>query len=46
MQYELLKYRGLQPNEDLPSMSLMYHYSKCKKEREEAAKAQAVPRTR
>lgn len=38
MQYELLKYRGLQPNDDMASMTLMYMYSKSRKEREEAAK--------
>jgi len=37
MQYELLRHRGLQPNDELPSMSLLYFYSKYKKEREEAA---------
>lgn len=34
MEYDLLKHRGLQPSDDIPSMKLLYMYGKYKKERE------------
>lgn len=47
MQYELLAHRGMQPNDEISSMFLLYSYSKYKKEREEAAQALAnAPRPR
>lgn len=39
MEYDLLKYRGLQPNDSMPSMKLLYFYSKYRKDREEALAA-------
>lgn len=36
MQYELLKYRGLQPDPCIDGMKLLYFYGKYKKEREDA----------
>lgn len=45
MQSELAQYRNMQPNDDMPSKTLLYSYSKYKKEREEsAAKARTQPR--
>jgi hypothetical protein len=47
MQSELAQYRNMQPNDDMPSKTLLYSYSKYKKEREEAAaaaRAQKPPR--
>ena len=51
MQYDLLKYTGLQPNDKMPSMSLFYSYSKMakdieKKEQEKIANANANKRKR
>lgn len=37
MQYDLLQYRGLQINDNIPSMAFLYSYSQYKKEREERA---------
>lgn len=39
MQYELLTHRGFQPSSNIPSMTLLFFYSKYKKEREDAAMA-------
>lgn len=39
MQSELAQYRNIQPNDDMLSKTLLYAYSKYKKEREEAAAA-------
>ncbi len=38
MQYELLTHRSMQPNDDMPIRSLLYNYSRYRKEREEAAR--------
>ena len=44
MEYDLLKYRGLQPDPNIESMKLLYHYSKYKKDREDSnAKANSNP---
>jgi hypothetical protein len=43
MEYDLLKNRGLQPNQDLESMKLLYFYGKYKKEREAANLANQNP---
>lgn len=37
MQYELLTHRGLQVDERMPLKSLLYNYSRYRKEREESA---------
>ena len=37
MQYELLKHRGLQPNENMPSMVLLYLFSSLQKDLQEKA---------
>lgn len=42
MQSELAAYRNIQPDDSMPSISLLYAYSKYKKEREEAAVAAAA----
>lgn len=42
MQTELAQDRNIQPNDDMPSKTLLYAYSKYKKEREDAAKAKAA----
>lgn len=34
MQYELMSDRGMQPVEDMPSMSLLYFYSRYRKDRQ------------
>jgi len=39
MQYELLHFRSLQPNDFMDSRTLLYAYSKYRKDREEAAAA-------
>jgi hypothetical protein len=36
MEYDLLKYRGLQPDPNIDSMKLLYMYGKYKKDREDA----------
>ena len=41
MEYDLLKYRGLQPDDAMPSLKLLYFYSKYKKDREDANTAAA-----
>jgi hypothetical protein len=47
MQNELAQFRNMQPNDDMPSKTLLYSYSKYKKEREElAARAAAAKPTR
>lgn len=42
MQYELARYRHIQPDMTMPAKSLLYFYSKYKREREEA-KASGQP---
>jgi hypothetical protein len=37
MQYELLTHRGMQPVQNMPLRTLLYVYSKYRKEREESA---------
>ncbi len=36
MQYDLAKYRHMQPDMNMPSKSFLYFYSKYRKDREEA----------
>lgn len=43
MQTELAQFRNIQPNDDMPSKTFLYAYSKYKKEREEAAAQQGRP---
>jgi hypothetical protein len=45
MQYDLLKHRGLQPVDDVSSMTLLYFYSKYRKDREDARNANTNLRT-
>ena len=40
MEYDLLKYRGLQTYPDMESMKLLYLYGKYKKDRENARNQQ------
>ena len=42
MQYALLRGRGLQPSDEHSSMSLLYMYSKYKKDLEDEAAARAL----
>ena len=44
MEYDLLKYRGLQPDPNMESMKLLYMYGKYKKDREDAKTAQSNPK--
>ncbi len=37
MQYELLTHRGMQPDDDMPIKTLLYNYSRYRKEREDNA---------
>lgn len=46
MQTDLAHHRNMQPNDDMPSKTLLYAYSKYKKEREEAAAAALQQRGR
>lgn len=46
MQYDLANYRGIAIDEELASMSLLYFYSKYKKEREAAQQQPATTRRR
>jgi hypothetical protein len=42
MQSDLAQFRNIQPNDDMLSKTLLYAYSKYKKEREDAAAASKV----
>ncbi len=42
MQYRLLKDRGMQPDGNMPSRTLLYFYSLNKKERDEQARLDAM----
>lgn len=44
MQTDLAHHRNMQPNDDMPSKTLLYAYSKYKKEREDAAAAARAKR--
>lgn len=44
MQYDLATHRNIQMHDGMPSMSLLYAYSKYKKEREAAQQAERVKR--
>lgn len=46
MQYELAEHRHMQVDEDLPSRSLLYFYSRYKKEREERARQEQSRKSR